>query len=140
MELFSDIGLVRLKLQLTEDTAPDALVSDCLAAAHRRILPRLRPGLDTAAHLEALASGEALLAGAAVMLRLAAANALRGRVLSLAGQRLDTTGTPGALAGAAAAVECAAWRALAGLLQPDPLAPPMLRSASRPVPPWGGRP
>ncbi len=133
MQPFADIALVRLKLQLTEDTATDALISDCLAAAHRRIVPRLRPGVDPETHAEVLAAGEALLAGACVMRRLAASRALQNRSVTIAGQRLDNAADPGALSCAARAVEDGAWRVLAPLLAPPPVAPDMMCSPSRPV-------
>lgn len=118
MPPFATPDLVRLKLSLDTAAAPDPLVTDALADAHRELLGRLRPDVVPVAHADALASGEALLAAARVLRRIGAAAAAAARSVSVGGQRVDVSARAGAVTGAADTLEDEGWASLAPLLLP----------------------
>ena len=118
MPPFASPDLVRLKLSLDTAAAPDPLVEDCIADAHRELLARLRPDVVPAAHADALASGEALLAAARLLRRIGAAAAAAVRSVSVGGQRVDVSARAGAVNGAADTLEDEGWAVLAPLLLP----------------------
>ncbi|NLV41286.1 MAG: hypothetical protein GXY15_08675 [Candidatus Hydrogenedentes bacterium] len=118
MPPFATPELVRLKLSLDATAAPDPLVADCIADAHRELLARLRPDVVPVAHADTLASGEALVAAARVLRRLGAAGAAAARTVAVGGQRVDVSARAEAVTGAADTLEKEGWAALAPLLLP----------------------
>jgi len=135
MPPFATPDLVRLKLSLDATAAPDPLVTDALADAHREILGRLRPDIVPVAHAETLASGEALVAAARVLRRLGAAAAAAARAVSVGGQRVDLSDRDGAATRAASPLEEEGWAALAPLLLPVVTAADAAATPTQPVVP-----
>ena len=139
MPPFASPDLVRLKLSLDAAAAPDPLVADALADAHRELLARLRADIVPTEHAETLASGEALLAAARVLRRLGAAAAASARSVSVGGQRVDVSARAGAVTHAADVLENEGWSSLAPLLLPVNSAPPVTATPTQPLagPPSG---
>ena len=121
MAYFCTAEQVRFKCQTTDATeVPTALIDDCIAEVHGQILMRLNPMLDLESPPEALETGEALLAGACLMRRLAAKNATTKATVVVGGQRLELGKQFEALLSMWKGLEEEAWQILAPYLNGIP--------------------
>lgn len=119
---YTDADRVRTHFQFhqTGDDA-DGLVSEAIAAAEAVLSPQLSAALPPPPGPDDLQFAATLLAGAILLRSLATAEAHEGALLTLGGQRLDSTRRFGQLMARAADAEASAWRLAAPNLAPSPV-------------------
>jgi len=139
MSAFTTEAAVRLKFQLTDETAvPTSLVTSAIEDAHAELLRFLAPAYDVTVPEAGVASGETLLAGAHVFRALCGKDALERKRATVGGQRLETDGRFSALMSMASLAEEQAWYTLEPYLARRPALTGAATTDSRPV--FGGGP